>query len=598
MTDGKKTENGKKGMSTGQKWAAGLGVAGAIGLGAYALWKQSKSDDEETAKKTDFPQENRLKNVGNIMKDKFYIHRVEIEQKLLDKTVDHCRSVNLVGMRKIGKSSLIYNVFEVRSAEYYQKNIIVAKVLSKVSDSADVFFKNMTQSICEVIEREAGFWGDCEDALQLNEKIKSENIEKDGYFTLYKFFETIKSYGKRVVCIVDDFYNSSELLKNYSGFFTVLKELVTNPSRYGTAFVFVSETSVKELDFIGDNKFYLRGFSDTELENYYRYNKISENSLNYEETAYLKYFKEFAGCHPYWLDLIFKAYKEEKDSGRQVDFGMISRSKMKLIHDEFEKTLNSLGENLKNKLYQIVFGPMDSTCTQIDIDTLYDYGIIIDIDNENPKLISGGLYEYMKMKEKEVEFFPLWNKTETGLRRILKSKMKKEYSERWEDKILYVYILKNPENIMQILQNYFFPNDVPRQNAKNYECQGKIYTRKQYQLSYDLKKAEELKENMIKDQQSGTIKSDIEISILEALFTKSLFFLYEFEYDKLKLKEIFGDYKKFTEKAKHLSVARNPYQHNNGYMLTDDYRKKTTDYCKYLCDCIRKAEEVNPAQQQ
>ena len=102
---------------------------------------------------------------------------------------------------------------------------------------------------------------------------------------------------------------------------------------------------------------------------------------------------------------------------------------------------------------------------------------------------------------------------------------------------------------------------------------------------------------MIKDQQSGTIKSDIEISILEALFTKSLFFLYEFEYDKLKLKEIFGDYKKFTEKAKHLSVARNPYQHNNGYMLTDDYRKKTTDYCKYLCDCIRKAEEVNPAQQ-
>ena len=33
MTDWKKTGNDKKGMSTGQKWATGLGIAGAIGLG-------------------------------------------------------------------------------------------------------------------------------------------------------------------------------------------------------------------------------------------------------------------------------------------------------------------------------------------------------------------------------------------------------------------------------------------------------------------------------------------------------------------------------------------------------------------------------------
>ncbi len=85
------------------------------------------------------------------------------------------------------------------------------------------------------------------------------------------------------------------------------------------------------------------------------------------------------------------------------------------------------------------------------------------------------------------------------------------------------------------------------------------------------------------------MKWEAEISILEATFTKSLFFLYEFEYEDLKLGAIFGDLDKFIEKADHLRYARNTYQHNNDILLTEDYKKKTITYCKYLLECIKKA---------
>ena len=509
-----------------------------------------------------------------------YIQRKEIEQKLVKQTIKNGRSVNLIGMRKIGKSSLIYNVFESKTEEYYQNNnIIVVKVLAGISDSADIFFKNMAKKICEIIKRENSSWGYSSNLFRLNEKIQSENIENDGEDTLCKFFDTIKSYKKKILCIVDDFYKSSELFKNRKRFFTVLKELVTNP-KYDATFVIVSETSVEDLDFIGDNRLYLRGFSDKELLDYYRQSEIQ---LNDEERALLKCF---TGGHPYWSDIILAEYKAEKDDGKPADMETIFREKAKIIYPEFEAVLDSPGEDLKNKLYQIVFGPMDEKCTKTDIETLYDYGILD--DRKRPKIISGKLYEYMKMKERDINFFPLWHDTETGMRAILKPRLKKVYSEEdWEKRIAEKYILKISEKTRQKMQNYFYPNDIPRKNAKPFTDKntGKTYTMEEYSLFYCLEEAVKLKEKM---QNSDCMKPDAEITILEAINTRGLFLLCEMEYSNLNLREIFEEHDKFKKAADHLKRARNPYQHNNDELLKEEYKEKTVECCKYLLECINK----------
>ena len=556
----------------------------------YLFGKKSQSCKKRLPEKVAVPEENRLENVGNIMIGKSYIQRKEIEQKLFKKTIKNGRSVNLVGMRKVGKSSLIYNFFETKTDEYYEENdVVVAKILAKTCNSADMFFKDIVEAICNVIKKESDSWVHSSKVLSLNEKIKNGNLEKDGLFTFYEFFKTINNHKKRVVCVVDEFYNSSELLNNYSGFFTVLKELVTNRLTYGVAFVFVSEIPIKELDFIGDdNILCLRGFSPGELCDYYSCNKNFAIELNNEEIADLR---SVTGGHPYWSDIILAAYKAAKESGENTDVKTIFRKKAKIIYPEFEKILDSLGEDLKNKLYQLVFGPMDENCTQIDIDTLYDCGILD--DRKNPQIISGELYEYMKMKERDVNFFPLWHDTETGMRKILKPRLKRVYSEAdWEKRIADKYILKISEKTLQKMQKYFFPNDIPRKNAKPFKDKdtGKTYTMEEYSLSYYLEEAIKQKKKMKNEQEQdyGCIRPDAEITVLEAIYTRGLFLLCELEYFNLNLEEIFEDHDKFKEATGHLKKARNKYQHNNDEQLKEEYKKKTITYCKYLLECIKK----------
>lgn len=551
---------------------AGLGY-----LLGYLFGKKSRSREKQLPENISVPEENRM--------GRSYIQRKEIEQKLVKQTIKNCRSVNLVGMPKIGKSSLVYNVFEAKTDAYYRKNIVVAKISAKVFDSGDDLFKNITGAICKVILRDSDSWVYSSKLPQLNEKIQNENIGKSGYLTLCEFFKTIKSYKRRIICVVDEFYNSSELRDSD---FAVFKDLVTNPEKYGITFVFVSELPIKELDFIGGNILYLRGFSDKELVDYYRYNATLGIELNNEECALLKCF---TGGHPYWSDIIMTGYKAAKDSGENTDMETIFREKAKIIYPEFEAILNLLGEDLKNKLYQIVFGPMEN-CTQIDIDTLYDYGILD--DRKNPKIISGKLYEYMKMKERDVNFFPLWHDTETGMRKILKPRLKKVYSEEdWEHKIADNYILKIDAKTRQKMQRYFFPNDIPRKDDKPFKDKdtGKTYKMEEYSLSYYLEEALKQKEKMKNEQKqdSGCIRSDAEITILEAIYTRGLFLLCESEYDNLKLEEIFEDRDKFKEAADHLKKARNKYQHNNDEQLKEEYKEKTITYCKYLLECIKKA---------
>lgn len=542
--------------------------------------------------------ENRFANVGNVMVGEAYIHRKELEKRLLDRTVtyDNYGSLNLVGLQRMGKSSLVYNILEAKADEYYEKNIIVVKISANKFDSADLFFKSIVRNVYNVIRKHGDINDDIKDYY---DDFKNENIEQNTPDTLDFFFESIKDSGKRVVCIVDEFDHCANIFGNFPSGFAILRQLASEPKTQ-VAFVFVSRRLVIELErkcskrseketspfynILGDPIF-VKGFSNEEMDDYYKCNEKSGVVLNDEEK---KTLMSITGGQPYWSDLLLKTYKEAKDSGRNVNIKDIFQEQMKPICDGYEHTLDLLDDQgLKNKLYQLVFGPMDD-CTKADIQTLYNYGIIV--DKEKCTLISEKMYEYMKMNEREVEFYRLWNETERGLREILRLKLADKYESDWEEDIRSKYLLSDPEGIMKDLEKHFFHKNNPEDP---YDYKGKMYTKKQYFLSYDLSKAEGIKEQMEKNKKSGVIKNDSDISILEAILTKGLFLLCDFEYgkDKLDLGKIFGDKDKFVEKAIHLSGARNTYQHNNDILLTDEYKKKTEKYCQELCDKIREYKE-------
>ena len=322
---------------------------------------------------------------------------------------------------------------------------------------------------------------------------------------------------------------------------------------------------------------YVKSFSDDEMKEYYNNCKSSDLDLSEEEK---KSLVAITGGHPYWSDFILGKYKDAKDKDKETDLETIFHQNIGAMHEKYKEMLDLLNEqDLLKKLYQIIFGPMDPTCTKGDVQTLCNYGIL---DNEeNPKLISDKLHEYMKMQERNFNFYTLWNETERGLRRILKLKLDEKYKpDDWQEKILDRYLLK-PEELMEALKQHFEKDHRP------IEWSGTIYKKKDYLLSVDLKEADGHKSQWKEDQARGRLNEDACITLLEGIYTKSLFFLCEFEYEELKMKEIFGDLYEFLKKAKHLVKARNTYQHNNDELLREDYKKKTNEYCQELCDKIK-----------
>ncbi|MBO7127080.1 AAA-like domain-containing protein [bacterium] len=536
---------------------------------------------------------NRFACIGSEMTgDLYYIHRPELERILLERTVKYAKggSINVVGLHRMGKSSLVHNTLVTKAEDFYKQNIIIARISADSKGNVNIFFKDMAKAVYKIMKK----YGDIDDDLNDSyEAVKKLNVIEDGTSELESFFEIIKESGKRVVLIIDEFDNVSKLFENYESGFGVLRTLASQEETR-VAFVYVSRRTAEQIEskIQGVSEFhnnlevmYVKSFSDEELKEYFKINECSGVKLSDEEK---KKLIEITGGQPYWSDILLAEYKKAKDKGITTDLEKIFQENRRRIYEEYGNMIRVLNEGknpLGNKLYQLVFGPAEPDCTDLDADALYDYGIIV--NKKNMQLISDKFKEYMELKEKEFNFYPIWHKTETGLREILKNKLEKQYRKEWENIILDQYCLK-PKYIMEKLNIYFFKNQKPEPYIDK-DNQKKYYI-KNYFLSDNLYKASDQKRKMLRENE---FKEDAVITLLEAIFTRGLFLLCEFEYKELNFEKIFGNKDKFVEKALHLSEARNSYSHATDMLLKDGFKRKTKEYCEALCESIDKFLKKN-----
>lgn len=95
---------------------------------------------------------------GKIVTGESYIHRRELETELENRTLNYQNfgSVSVVGMQRMGKSSLAYNVFSARADEYYPKGILITSVSMNNYSNADSFFRGIVDSVYELIDDKIG----------------------------------------------------------------------------------------------------------------------------------------------------------------------------------------------------------------------------------------------------------------------------------------------------------------------------------------------------------------------------------------------------------------------------------------------------------
>ena len=122
---------------------------------------------------------NRFANIGNIMEGDSYIQRDDSERILLARTVndEEYGSINIVGLHRMGKSSLVQNALVAKAEDFYkQKNIIVAKISAASKENVNIFFRDMAKAVYKIIKK----YGDVDDELNDSyEDVKKINVFED-----------------------------------------------------------------------------------------------------------------------------------------------------------------------------------------------------------------------------------------------------------------------------------------------------------------------------------------------------------------------------------------------------------------------------------
>lgn len=389
-------------------------------------------------------EENRIniyRDKGGIVSKKRYIHR-DIEEivigNLLDE--DYYGSQSVVGMQRIGKSSLAELCLNDRADELFEncKTIVFEITMSRFQDAEDFFV--MLAKKTNIFLKRKGINDDVLDSLY--EMVLTDRIKSNGGEELLEFFNWVVSQmGYKVICIVDEFDKSKDLFGEYPEGFQVLRDLTYQPDNR-IAFLFLSRRMVEELEHFAGydvSNFanvlttnFLKVYSDKELEDYF--DILKTTGVDVSENVRKDYL-ELTGGYPYWMDILSSYYVDE--NGKDI------RDVYEEHELEFYKLFDGLfdlleDQGLLNTLYQVILGPMGEDATRDKILALCNYGIISEESNGyNP--LSRKFKEYMIMKERTIDFYPLWNRTEKMLRKTICVCLAKEYGDNWAETVYEKY---------------------------------------------------------------------------------------------------------------------------------------------------------------
>lgn len=501
---------------------------------------------------------------GSIISTDRYIVRTETERTVESRLIgnDAYGSVGVVGMQRMGKSSLAHNVLISKKDELLKNHVMVISMSMYDYRTPQAFFTSMVEKTFDILEDSGEVSSKIE--RRFNRAMEASVIETGGE-RIRAFFEAVVSDLKyRVICVVDEFDYVKKLFEAYPEGFFVLRELAYQPQNK-IGFLFLSRRLMAELEegfgydvsnFSGIMfDCYLTPYNEKEQEQYF---KILKSAGVPVTDKVIEDYKEITGNMPYWMDMLSMHYVDSYAAGDEKDLYKIFDENEDTFYKEFGRMFELLKEqDLLNALYQVILGPIGDDATPQNIKRLENYGIIQETDG-GYETISRYFRRYLVMKEQTVEFYPLWNRTEKLLRTVGAKMLKKEYGENWEEKI------KN---------KHVKPDDSPRGHGSHMTVGDHILSAV----------------NRVEDMKRKTAIYDVDpaaINLLNGTTTGGLAEIILAEYD-LCFKDVFnmkrGEFQKIINS---ITSARNPYDHNNDDIIRNEVKEKTIANCRTLCRLI------------
>ena len=533
--------------------------------------------------------ENPFSNYGSIISGDRFIGR-EIGLGKINDTVfnENFGNLAVIGLPRVGKSSLVWHGIMDKKPELLKEHTIPVFIYFSTYEDSISVFKAIVSEIHSTIKfnelNTDNYKKSCEPIFK---SILESNDRFDFITSLNEYFKTLKILKYKVIVIIDEFDKANKIFTDED--FQTLRELSYVPDRK-ICIVTTSRKSIKEIQHqVGESsnydgiceKYYLGMFDEDDMDEFWdRY----EDCLKADD-EYKFLVKYYAGNHPWLLDFISHEMYSLKENNSNI------YHKFQSFNLEFMKMLDSMAKVLKEEdlletAIQYVSGPLmkdnkDKLQKLIQYDfvkeTSYDYknnlfdGIQIGPkfgENEDKAYICFSQFMTLDLHYRyhcDIPYLTLWGETENRLRYLIKDFLKIKYC---EDVDQALEMLKNDISKNKPYAKFDYNKWV--ENIEHLKKNKKTLKKYWVEISSDKDKT-----NIINFTSTSQL-FDIFIGPCWTMwFGEQVFKSENKENSKIKLHE-------WMDKIKYLESIRNPIDHNNPGILSEEQIEKARGYCEEI----------------
>ena len=380
--------------------------------------------------------ENPFAGYGSIVCGDRFIGRMD-DSSIVEKRSIHPKEAGnlaIVGVRHIGKSSLIYKTIMERKEELTTQNILPIWINIGTFDQIPDFFCSLVTSCLNEIEN----LNRMTESIQrsADRVLVDKQSWNNRYSRIQRFFTKVRKEGYRVLFILDEFDHARCIFKDNISGFQKLRELSYNP-KWRVAFIVISRRSISEIEIQSQaistfseifQTRYLAMFNDEDIQEYVKKLSSVGLSISLDDKKRIAFY---CGGHPYLLEMLGCEIVEMFQEENEVDVDEAAHRIEHSFIEHYDHLVELLQEDGSlSKLLQILFGPVINV-KQIDVNTLLKYGLIKPGPSEVYVGFSEHFHSFLNIVQREVDLWPMWRETERALRRVITTNMLNLYGMDW-----------------------------------------------------------------------------------------------------------------------------------------------------------------------
>lgn len=517
---------------------------------------------------------NPFADYGTVVKGTRFIGRDRFISSIRNRTLgNNYGNIAIMGLPRIGKTSLAWNALLAKQEEEADRGNYIAFVGTGTASDSNSFFKLLIASILNQLEfsdQQAKIFQKLKEIYDVLKKVEKDVFERN--VQIQRFFRFLRRSGLRATFVLDEFDNAARIFKPAD--FQLLRELASKPDTQ-ICLITVSRRTIQELEpengaisnFYGIfSDLHLGLFDENDLNKYWQW--VTSQGLKIDEN-YKVIISYFVGRHPFLIDQFnFHLFNILEKNSEAIYSDLINNTESDLrlsLYESLDSALDILKEEkLYSKAFQLVVGPVYDV-TNKDEQRLLKYDFLKEVSVVEKERILGRksgltlkdgersymcfsdyLTEYFKIKSFDVEFWPLWERTENSVRALIKVYLEETFSSDWEED----YLKKNPSNNRNDLIN---------------------------------------KLRNERDKAQVKFPSHASSHIIDYTYPKDLYNLF-ISSDWNWFGKVFGEgrqeKKKWAKKFNHLAKVRNPIAHNNSQFIPEEDINLGKIYCEEILEKI------------